>query len=191
MKKIYILLALVAMCTASFSQTNFDNFIGTWVYQNNDTIFKIKLQKGETKGIHYNHGVWGGYYLSVNGVVLADYIKPMPSVVANLSYYPDYNIYITAWSNDPNYLGFRFYDQKIKHIDGKGIGGGEMNLLSHNKLRWTLDEEFGLWHANEGEFIKESEDDIDTITYTAQGFSVPTNVIMTKEATNLGEIQKP
>ena len=46
MKRIYILLVFTFICVTAFSQANYDAFVGTWVYQKNDTIFKIKLQKG-------------------------------------------------------------------------------------------------------------------------------------------------
>ena len=62
MKRIYILFVLVFTCMGVFSQANYDAFVGTWVYQKNDTIFKIKLQKGVVKshGKDKRIGIFGG-----------------------------------------------------------------------------------------------------------------------------------
>ena len=173
MKRIYLLLIFVFACMGVSAQANYDDFVGTWVYQKNDTVFRIKLQKGvkiyttTKKRIK----VFGGYFLSVKGVVKEDYIKTIPAtwdagVLASLG-----NIYIDAFSDTPNYLGFTFYDQRKKHINGTGIPAGEMWLLAPDKLHWILDEKDGLWARLEG-----SGEDM-----TPRGFSVPVDVIMTKE----------
>ena len=62
MKRIYILLVFTFICVTAFSQANYDAFVGTWVYQKNDTIFKIKLQKGVVKshGKDKRTGIFGG-----------------------------------------------------------------------------------------------------------------------------------
>ena len=110
MKRIYILFVFAFICMGIFSQANYDAFIGTWVYQNNDTVFKIKLQKGTMKGYLRNHNViFGGYSLSVKGVVKENYIKTMPATWDADVSAPSCNIYIRASSDTPNYLGFTFY----------------------------------------------------------------------------------
>ena len=54
---------------------NIDPYVGTWVYQSNDTIFKIVFQKGRKISRYAEtHGLYGGYYLSVKGEVLEDYM---------------------------------------------------------------------------------------------------------------------
>ena len=173
MKRVYLLLTFVFACMEMFAQANYDAFVGTWVYQKNDTVFKIKLQKGTMifKTMKNMPGIFGGYYLSVKGVVKEDYIKTIPTIwdadiLASLG-----NIYINAISDTPNYLGFTFYDQRKKHINGTGIPGGKMWLIAPDKLHWTLNEKDGLWAILEG-----SGEDM-----TLRGFSVPTDVIMTKE----------
>ncbi len=174
MKRICMILVFVLACIEVFSQANYDAFVGTWVYQKNDTVFRIKLQKGIVKtSIAAYSNVFGGYYLCVKGIVKENYIKTLPTIwdVKMSTSAPSYNIYIDASSNTPNYLGFTFYDQRKKHINGKGIPGGKMRLIAPNKLHWTLDEEDGLWAILEG-----SGEDM-----TPRGFSVPADVIMTKE----------
>ena len=59
MKTIKIILLLLVVTTGSLmgqksvSPTkNLDAYVGTWVYQNSDTIFKIRLQKGQKIGMH-------------------------------------------------------------------------------------------------------------------------------------------
>lgn len=173
MKRIYLSLIFVFACTGVFAQANYDDFVGTWVYQKNDTVFKIKLQKGTMiyKTMENSAKVFGGYFLSVKGVVKEDYIKTLPATWEAGILAPLGNIYINAISDTPNYLGFTFYDQRKKHINGTGIPGGKMWLLAPDKLHWTLNEEEGLWAILEG-----SGEDM-----TPRGFSVPIDVIMTKE----------
>ncbi len=174
MKRICMILVFIFACIGVFSQANYDAFVGTWVYQKNDTVFKIKLQKGTTKYKSFKDkpGIFGGYYLSVKGVVKEDYIKAIPATWnASISPLSSGNIYIDGISNTPDYLGFTFYDQRKQHINGTGIPCGKMELIAPNKLHWTLDEEDGLWAILEG-----SDEDM-----TPRGFSVPIDVIMTKE----------
>lgn len=175
MKRIYVLLVFVLTCIGVYSQAYNDAFVGTWVYQKNDTVFKIKLQKGIAKrnGMDFCNTVFGGYYLNVKGIVREDYIKTMPATWDMGTFAPNYNIFINAVSDSPNYVGFTFYDQRKKHLDGKGILGGKMKLLAPNKLHWKLDEKAGLWIMLEG-----SGEDM-----TPRGFSVPEDCIMMKEPT--------
>ena len=70
---------------------------------------------------------------------------------------------------DPNRVGVLFYDQRKKHFGGKGILGGKILLLSSDKIRWHLDEKLGL-------ALEEPDEYTELI-----GFSVPSDVIMTKE----------
>lgn len=175
MKRIYVLLVFVLICIGVYSQVYNDAFVGTWVYQKNDTVFKIKLQKGvvQYKGADYQSAIFGGYYLSVKNNTIEDYIKTTPTFWDLEIPAPSCNIYIDGTSNMRNYLGFTFYDQRKKHLDGKGILGGTMDLLAPNKLHWKLDEKAGLWIMLEG-----SGEDM-----TPRGFSVPEDCIMMKEPT--------
>lgn len=62
-----------------FSQANYDAFVGTWSYQENDTVFKIRLQKGTiTNSSETYDAVFGGYSLSVRGILKEHYIQAMP-----------------------------------------------------------------------------------------------------------------
>ena len=71
---------------------------------------------------------------------------------------------------------------KKKHIFGTGISANSMTLLSPTKLHWKLDEKQGLWWEFEGEIIGD-EEEIKRIEEESKprGFSVPEDVIMTKE----------
>ena len=71
-----------------------------------------------------------------------------------------------------NKFGFKFYDQRKRHFDGKGISGGNLTLLTPNKLKWEINEELGIWRATEG---CEDCPEVSPI-----GFSVPNNVVLTK-----------
>lgn len=39
MKRIFLLLSLVVFVFSASAQVNFDSYVGTWIYQNNDTVF--------------------------------------------------------------------------------------------------------------------------------------------------------
>ena len=72
-------------------------------------------------------------------------------------------------------LGIIFYDQRKRHFGGKGITGGYIQLLSPTKIRWKLDELTGIWNETEG------DESISDAERRPIGFSVPDDVIMTKE----------
>ena len=88
------------------------------------------------------------------------------------------NLFIWAYSpytDELGSLGIIFYDQRKRHFGGKGITGGYIQLLSPTKIRWKLDEEKGIWNETEG------DESISDAERRPIGFSVPDDVIMTKE----------
>ena len=184
----FILLALVVSNTITAQKnvrptTNWDSYEGTWIYQKNDIIFKIKLQKGQEAWRNdLINGLYGGYYLSVRGEVLENYMSGFP-VYWDFSKDPrPNNMYIWVSNHslrlddiNPNYVSVWFYDQRKRHFGGKGITGGYIQLLSPTKIRWKLDELTGIWNETEG------DESISDAERRPIGFSVPDDVIMTKE----------
>lgn len=89
MHKINLTLCLILISVGILAQNskkiegagnNIDAYVGTWGYQSNDTIFKIVFQKGKRITPRTEiYGLYGGYYLSVKGEVLEDYMKPLPT----------------------------------------------------------------------------------------------------------------
>ena len=191
MKKIFLFFTILTTSIYLYAQDNYklnghgklDAYIGTWVYQNKDTVFKIHLSESvvfytrlKTKTKH----IFGNYYLTVKGKVIDDYRGELPN-----------KIYIekttSGWSDNicidgsnvahrdsltpPPYIGFIFYDKRKRHFNGKGISGGQMRLMSPDSLYFALDEKTGIWNEIEG-----SEMEAEPI-----GFSVPYNIIMRKE----------
>ena len=82
MKRIEFVLCLFFISTVSFAQKeiaptkNLDAYIGTWMYQSNDTIFKIVLKKGYAEDQHMIiNGLMGGYFLSVKGIIVENYFR--------------------------------------------------------------------------------------------------------------------
>lgn len=70
MKTLKFLLLLLLVSTSILAQKkvyatkNLDAYVGTWVYQSNDTIFKIILEKGKEEGAaDIFNGLYGGYFL--------------------------------------------------------------------------------------------------------------------------------
>ena len=179
MKKRILLLLFSFVVLCSYSQT-VDDFVGTWRYENNDTVFTIVLKEG--KYVNYDFSIYaslkcifGGYSLRINGVLVDDFTSVNDTFDWNLGYNPSLQrIYIeaTRMHDNTNGYGFIFYDQRKRHFDGKGISGGNLTLLAPNKLKWEIDEEAGIWFEIEG---CEDCPEVSPI-----GFSVPNNVVLTK-----------
>ncbi len=156
-----------------------DEFVGTWQYSNNDTVFTIKLQKGAIiGGMMIEIGatpLLGGYSLEVNGVLIDNYIENIGTVWHQRKHKgPEEHVYLTALTLEypAHALGIRFFDQRKKHLNGEGIIGGYIEMVEKGKLRWYLNERRGL------DVIYEGDPDIEYPELI--GFSVPTDVIMTK-----------
>ena len=132
---------------------NINAYIGTWVYQSNDTIFKIIFQKGQriSPAAIYN-GLYGGYYLSVKGKVLEDYMGPLPTCW-NREIFPTRpdNIYIWA-SNTDHYensiippMSIIFYDKRknISMVKGLPVDISSYCLLKNSFGIWMRKKVFG------------------------------------------------
>lgn len=63
---------------------------------------------------------------------------------------PSLHIFIIGDDYDATRLKVKFFDQRMKHVEGEGLWGGRMKLIAPNKLHWTLNEDEGRWWAVEG-----------------------------------------
>ena len=177
-----ILIIAILFCATTFSvaQTQeqlypIEDFVGTWQYVNNDTVFTVKFVKGTSINNHVQTRMLrlhGGYALEVNGTLLDSYldVDSIRDMQVNPSERKIYVIASTLKSYTRS-LGMTFYDQRKKHFNGKGIGGGSIVMIAPNKLYWKLDEALG---------ISLTEGCEDCPEVKPIGFSVPTNVILTK-----------
>ena len=155
----------------------FEDYIGTWQYVSNDTVFTVKFVEGRKVNSLYRNSrqryLFGGYALEVGGVLVEDYlnVNDVMDIRINLS---EQHIYIDASVSflPTSYFSMLFYDQRKKHLDGNGISGCFITMVAKNKLKWELNEELGI-----STWVEGCEDcpEIKPI-----GFSVPTNVILTK-----------
>ncbi|MDN0053491.1 hypothetical protein QVN91_11115 [Bacteroides caecigallinarum] len=138
-----------------------------------DTTFTIKLVKGETVYKGETVKILGGYSVSVKEQYSDDFLKINTHRVDGIKC-PEQNIYITAsyFSYSTESIGLIFYDQRKKHFDGNGIPGGRIEYISKGKIRWILNENFGIW------IIIESDENAKEVHPI--GFSVPTDIIMTR-----------
>ena len=179
MRRGILFLLLASFSLFAFAQQDYrDAFVGTWIYESNDTIFKVRLQKGSVKNVVETYeAVLGGYMLSIKGVVKEAYIKDLPAFWdTSKTSAPSLGIYIIGSHANNTSLGFSFYDMEKKHIYGTGLPCNWMTLLAPDKLHWKLNEREGVWAILEG-----SENDEDIAEMELRGFSVPDDVIMTKE----------
>lgn len=162
-------------------------YVGTWVYENQDTVFTIKFQIA--KDTAYNRRkiilyiydrLVGGYSLKVKGVETDNYIKELPT---GLSFFskkyadPRSNVYLSGSyrvTNKPDLQNFDgkitrmiFYDQRKKHNKGDGFFAGGIELLAPDKLHWWLEDE---------KKVQIQQDVWEPLV----GYSVPTNAVMRK-----------
>ena len=155
----------------------FEDYIGTWQYVSNDTVFTIKLVEGKKINSYIKNDtrryLYGGYALEVGGVLVEDYLN-VNSVLDISKSHSEQHIYIDASVTflPTSYFSMLFYDQRKKHLDGNGISGCFITMVAKNRLKWELNEERGI-----SAWVEGCEDcpEIKPI-----GFSVPTNVILTK-----------
>ena len=156
-----------------FISIDYTPFIGKWIYQSNDTIFKISLQH-ITLETSYSaiEELVGGYSLTVNDTVVTDCFNDYPrnatSVRHLIKHHYDVGIeaymYVTQEDQIPNLtrnqVKTTFYDKIGLFNNGEGIDRGRITSISNDSIHWFLDENV---------FFDESK------------FSVPTNVIMIRE----------
>ena len=154
-----------------------EDFVGTWQYTSNDTVFTIKLVEGREINSYIKNDtrryLYGGYALEVGGVLVEDYLNVNSVLDISKSHSEQYIYIVASISRFPtSFLVMRFYDQRKKHLDGNGISGCYITMVAKNKLKWELNEERGI-----SAWVEGCEDcpEIKPI-----GFSVPTNVILTK-----------
>lgn len=180
MKKIVLLLCTMCwICNVSAQiirkDKGLNELMGTWVYQKNDTVFKIQLldkcavtSTFEEK--EFDMQLWGNYYLSVKGKVIEDNLNLRTQIPdkwnAGINGYPANFLGLCVIANEPPMIyTVDFYDKQKKHRNGHGIVAGNISLLSPTKIHWTLNEEAALFETG----------------IAPIGFSVPIDVIMTKE----------
>lgn len=152
MKRIEFVLCLFFISTVSFAQKeiaptkNLDAYIGTWMYQSNDTIFKIVLKKGYAEDQHMIiNGLMGGYFLSVKGIIVENYFSIRDTIwhLDKKKGTQDFSIWASNNATsldyiDPNRVGVLFYDQRKKHFGGKGILGGKRMTKKAKNSRFGL-----------------------------------------------------
>lgn len=176
MKKILFILTLIMPSCLTYAQYSSNDYFGTWIYQSKDTVFTIKVQKTvmnvtwpKEEQVEF---IVGGYSLNVKGVFTDNYMGDIPTVWKPTTRAQNSNIYFYgSYKEDGEkpFVTFFFFDQRKKHFNGEeAISGGRMELISPTQLHWTLNEKKGI-------IFKEG--------WVSEliGFSVPTDVIMTRE----------
>lgn len=148
---------------------NLEAYVGTWEFTSGSDIFRITLKKG-SKDIDTSFGscLIGDYSYSKNNVILDNYlISEIPTIYNEITYksiiiFADNGKLISVNSANPNELYMYFYDKQRK----KRVYSGRIQLISPTQIRWILEDDEG---------------DYDADDWVEPGFSVPTNIIMTKK----------
>lgn len=162
----------------SYAQIPIENYIGTWRCVKGDSVFTIKLVKGEliSRGKVWSTTLYGGYSLVVQDKIIDNYLNNINTqwIVNGVRQGAAHRIYISVGYDPHNSktLSFTFYDQRKKHFNGEGILGGTIELIGSNRLHWILNEKEGIWWATEGRE--------DWVEVKPIGFSVPTDAILSK-----------
>jgi hypothetical protein len=152
---------------------NLEAYEDTWEYNEGGEIFRIylKIAPVDTK-FSYGLCLVGDYFYSKNNVILDTYAASnVPEIYNDLTIR---NVIIFASNGqfesinyaNPNKLYMRFYDKQRK----KRVYSGKIELLSSNQIRWILEDDEGVYF---------DEDRVEP------GFSVPTNILLTRKSVTL------
>ena len=152
--RIIVLLLVLGINATAQENQNFakilDTYVGTWVYQKNDTVFKIKFQKGQQLWTKKTaNGLYGGYYLSVNGRVLEDYMGELPTCWDVLKECQPNNLFIWAYSPYTDELGSLGIIFMTNVKDTLVVRGLQVDTYSYCRLlrfagNWMRKKEFGM-----------------------------------------------
>ncbi len=149
---------------------NLEAYQGTWEYISGNEIFRIYLKIGakDTK-VSYGICLLGDYFYSKGNVILSTYsVSDIPGIYSDVSgnntiIYASNGKYESVKYANPNELHMFFYDKQLK----KKVYSGKIQLISPTQIRWILKDDEGVYTSDE-EWIE-------------PGFSVPTDVILTKK----------
>ncbi len=181
MKKILVFTVLLAIITSISAQSHTfsaNDLMGTWKYEKNDTLFKIRFSKVipfPSRWIKDSKAIIGNYQLIVKGKVVQDFFSDdLPDIITSRKKEKNGNVTIIVYvpkETNPKAYAFIFYDMVKKHRNGEGIAGCKMRMLSPTQLKWDLNEFFE-WSIEEHDVTEK---------FYFIGFSVPNNIILTKE----------
>ena len=148
--------------------TNLEAYVGVWENVTANYSFKIYLKIGtkDTK-VSFGSCLIGDYFYSQNSMIFDTYsVSNIPIIFNDLSrksviIYASNGKYESVSYSNPNELNMIFYDKQRK----KRVYNGKIQLVSPTQIRWLLEDDEG---------------DCDIENWVEPGFSVPTNIIMTK-----------
>ena len=150
MKKIVLLLCTMCwICNVSAQiirkDKGLNELMGTWVYQKNDTVFKIQLldkcavayTKEEKE---FTMELWGNYYLSVKGKVIEDNLNLRTQIPdkwnAGINGYPANFLGLCVIANEPPMIyTVDFYDKQKNIITDMELSP-ETSVFCH-RLKFT------------------------------------------------------
>lgn len=149
--------------------TNLEAYSGTWEYVSSNEVFRITLINGtEDTDISFGSCLIGDYFYSKNNIIFDSYLlSNIPSIYNDITrktiiIFASNGKFESVSNANPNELYMFFYDKQRK----KRVAKGKIQLISPTQVRWLLEDDEG---------------DYDEENWVEPGFSVPTNVIMTKK----------
>ena len=178
MKKLLSIILLLGINIVLFAQSaQYERLMGTWAYQNGDTIFRIQISKVVPYDLEPGQNKYvaiGNYQLSIKGKMVQNYFSDeLPDRISATSKNEIGNVtlYLSYSKYTPDLYALIFYDMEKKHYDMTGIGICSVEVLSPTRIKWTLNELYS-WltlYENSGK------------EYRPIGFSVPDNAVLIKE----------
>ena len=178
MKKLLSVISLLGINIVLFAQSaQYERLMGTWAYQNGDTIFRVQISKIVPCDLKYSKSKYvaiGNYQLSIKGKMVQNYFSDeLPDRIAATpkSEIGNVTLYLYYSKYTPDLYALIFYDMEKKHYDMTGIGICSVEVLSPTRIKWTLNELYS-WltlYENSGK------------EYRPIGFSVPDNAVLIKE----------
>lgn len=134
------------------SSVDLDSLVGVWRYESNDTVFRIKFKKE----------LYNDLYWMLTGTY--EFLPDSTNNPSNDIETDEIRIYAKNYNpSEEGVLQLTFRDRIKKHNHGAGVRWGKITKIAPNKIHWDL-----RIRRDERHLIKHK-------------FSVPSNVIMTKE----------
>lgn len=179
-----LFLFTILLPTSAQENYGYSKYFGTWVYENQDTIFTVQFQtitkltgKNNDNYEKYERIV-GNYKLEVKGNIIYDFLKPIPSIIdergkeyKDPSFYGYYffgSLKIREQENSGNLL--YLLDPIKKHNNGEPILALWLKLLPNGNLKWTLED----YESIRRRFLYTDNNGIPV------GYSMPTHAIFRK-----------
>lgn len=184
-----ILLAFCCLVYTSYAQTytpnyseipNFNRFEGTWVYSTENEQFTLQLKKYQYDFLGTNYIIIGVFKYIKDEVLLYDYLNYFDKIThdSKICHIQMFRMEDLPYSEEHSKVRITFNDPKT--INKTAPWQSVMEIISNNPVQAVWHIEPDMW---ERDIIYEDENGNSfeiTDPLLLNGFSIPTNIILTK-----------